>query len=123
MTVAPTTTSNDVFTIERAEQLKALGERLAAQLKSRVGDGDLDDKAAVIADLMRELGYESTAPEGSEPLIEALNCVYHDLALADRAVCHLDLSLIGTLADADVEHRACMARGDNSCVFCLKPRA
>ena len=50
-----------------------------------------------------------------------MNCVYHELAQADQRICALDLVLIETLADADVEPQA-MARGDNACVFCLKPR-
>jgi predicted ArsR family transcriptional regulator len=48
--------------------------------------------------------------------------LYHDLAKDDQKVCELDLALIGELADAEVEHRACMARGDNACVFCLKAK-
>ena len=38
MTVAPTTTSNDVFTIERAEQLKALGHPLRLRVLEMLGD-------------------------------------------------------------------------------------
>ena len=71
---------------------------------------------------MRELGYEATASKDGEPAIEALNCVYHELAQADQTICSLDLALIENLADAQVEHRACMARGDNACVFCLKAK-
>ena len=75
-----------------------------------------------ISALMRELGYEATASKDGEPTIEALNCVYHELAQADQTICSLDLALIENLADAQVEHRACMARGDNACVFCLKAK-
>jgi predicted ArsR family transcriptional regulator len=42
------------------------------------------------------------------------------MAQADPTVCTLDLALIGELADARVDHKACMARGDASCRFCLK---
>jgi predicted ArsR family transcriptional regulator len=104
---------------ETQAELQALGARLGESLKQRVS-GDLAEKARIIADLMREIGYQSSAPGGES--IEALNCVYHELAQADPGVCALDLALIETLADAKVEHRACMARGDNACVFCLKPR-
>ena len=38
MTVAPTTTTNDVFTIERAEQLKALGHPLRLRVLEMLGD-------------------------------------------------------------------------------------
>jgi predicted ArsR family transcriptional regulator len=108
---------------EAIVQLRALGAQLAQPLKGRVGAGDLKRKARDVALLMRELGYESSAPNAEAPTIEALNCVYHDLAKDDQKVCELDLALIGELADAEVEHRACMARGDNACVFCLKAKA
>ena len=105
---------------ETQSELRLLGARLASQLAHRVGAGDLKTRTAAIAKLMRELGYEASASDGQT--IEALNCVYHDLAKADQAVCALDIALIENLAGADVEHRACMARGDNACVFCLKSR-
>jgi DNA-binding transcriptional ArsR family regulator len=38
MTVAPTTASSDVFTIERAEQLKALGHPLRLRVLEMLGD-------------------------------------------------------------------------------------
>ena len=98
------------------------GDAEAVKERARVAPGSLSEKARAIAVLMRELGYESSAPDLAEPTIEALNCVYHDLAQADPNVCALDLALIENLANADVEHRSCMARGDNACVFCLKAR-
>jgi predicted ArsR family transcriptional regulator len=101
------------------EELRALGARLAAQLKPQLSAGA--DRAGAIASLMQGLGYEASAPDADT--IEALNCVYHELARADRTVCELDLALIETLSGAQVEHRACMARGDNACVFCLKSPA
>ena len=62
---------------------------------------------------MCDLGYEASLDEdGGEVTIEAQNCVYHELAQAAPAVCALDLALIGALADAAVDHRSCMARGD-----------
>lgn len=105
-----------------AAELAALGRQLAGQLQPAGSTGTLAERAAEVARLMQGLGYEASAPEGGEPTISALNCVFHELANRDPAVCALDLSLIGTLADAEVEHRTCMARGDNACTFCLKPR-
>jgi predicted ArsR family transcriptional regulator len=105
---------------ETERELRTLGANLAARFKDRVRGRTLAERTRAIAELMRELGYEASAQTG-EPTIEALNCVYHELAQQDQTVCALDLSLIENLADAQVEHRACMARGDNACVFCLKP--
>lgn len=106
-------------------ELGALGARLAADLKARITATALPEKARQIAQIMRELGYESEArsSEGAAPAIEAFNCVYHELAQAEPRVCRLDLALLEGLADATVEHRACMARGDASCVFCFKNKA
>jgi predicted ArsR family transcriptional regulator len=107
---------------ENAErEMRRLGAALAAQMAPHVTGATLERRTREVAGLMRQLGYESSARDGAT--IEALNCVYHELARADQTVCALDLALIETLADAHVEHRACMARGDNACVFCLKAKA
>lgn len=105
---------------EAEREMRALGAKLAAQMKHRVAGASLAERAQCIAALMRELGYASSAPSRETPTIEALNCVYHELAREDQTVCALDVALIEELADAKVEHRACMARGDNACVFCLR---
>ncbi|WP_395613559.1 helix-turn-helix transcriptional regulator [Allosphingosinicella sp.] len=104
------------------EALTAMGTRLAARMKGEVEGGTLAERGASVARLMSGLGYEAAFRAGDEPAIEALNCVYHDLAAGNPAICALDLALVGGLADADVEHRSCMARGDNACTFCLKPK-
>jgi predicted ArsR family transcriptional regulator len=105
---------------EAERELRALGAKLAGQLKHKVRGGTLAERAESIAGLMRDLGYASSAPHHETPTIEALNCIFHELARADRSVCSLDVSLISALSGAEVEHRACMARGDNACVFCLR---
>jgi len=70
---------------------------------------------------MRQLGYESTAVNGADgPEIEAHNCVFHDLAMADQAICDVDLALLRALSGKAVEHRRCMARGERSCRFGFK---
>jgi predicted ArsR family transcriptional regulator len=105
------------------EALAAMGNRLAARMKGEVEGRTLAERGASVARLMSGLGYEAGFRAGDEPAIEALNCVYHDLAAGNPEICALDLALVAGLADAEVEHRSCMARGDNACTFCLKPRA
>ena len=102
------------------EALAAMGKRLATRMKGDVAAGTLAERGASVARLMSTLGYEAAFRDGEEPRIEALNCVYHDLAAGNPDICALDL--VGGLADADVEHRSCMARGDNACAFCLKAK-
>ena len=106
---------------ELRQAMERIGSSLADSLRGKVG-ADPDEAVATIAGLMRELGYESKAVESGEDLeIEAHNCVFHDLAMADPAICEVDLSLLRNLSGKDVEHRRCMARGERSCRFAFKP--
>ena len=93
-----------------------IGRDLAHQLAPRVsGEGD---PLPSIAELMRELGYEAhLAGADGDAEIEAHNCVFHDLAMRDAAICAVDLALLETLSGRAVDHRSCMARGERSCRF------
>lgn len=106
-----------------AEELRLAMRRIGKTLADRLSES-MDAKAdeALIAGLMRELGYESRVIAGSDgPEIEAHNCVFHDLARADPAICEVDLELLRTLSGKEVEHRRCMAKGERSCRFALGP--
>ena len=101
--------------------MQRIGVSLADSLKSEMG-GDAARSIPVIASLMRELGYESRAlASGGELEIEAHNCVFHDLAMADPAICEVDLALLRSLSGQEVDHRRCMARGERSCRFAFRP--
>jgi predicted ArsR family transcriptional regulator len=104
-------------------ELKAAMERIGRSLADSLRAGDPRPTLALerIAELMRDLGYESQAIEDAE--IEAHNCVFHDLAFADPAICEVDLALLRSLSGKNVEHRRCMARGERSCRFAFKPPA
>ena len=101
--------------------LQRIGLSLADSLRGEMGS-DPDENVRRIAGLMRDLGYQSHAIDaeaGTE--IEAHNCVFHDLAMADPAICEVDLALLRSLSGQSVEHRRCMARGERSCRFAFKP--
>lgn len=96
------------------EAMARIGKDIARQLEPRVAaDGAVT--ADSIAALMRELGYEAHLAASDE--IEAHNCVFHDLAMRDTAICAVDLALLGALSGRAIEHRRCMARGERSCRF------
>lgn len=100
------------------QAMARIGSTLAATLPAC---GNSEESIPQIARLMRDLGYESTAVEGADgPEIEAHNCVFHDLAMADSSICEVDLSLLRSLTGKTVEHRRCMARGERSCRFAFK---
>lgn len=100
--------------------MQRIGKSLAASLSDTVG-ANIDEE--LIAGLMRELGYESNLIEGADgPEIEAHNCVFHDLAMADPSICEVDLALLESLSGKAVDHRRCMARGEGSCRFSFFPK-
>ena len=99
--------------------LAAIGRDIADSFKERVAKSE--DKMEEVRRIMEEVGYETvkstTASDPSE--IVAKNCVFHDLAKENNAVCQLDLALIASLLDADIEQTECMAKGGESCRFCV----
>lgn len=108
-----------------AEAMRALGRMLGEQSLHRMDDKTPEQQVVEVARIMRELGYRSRAapdPGHDLPLIDARNCIYHDLAREHREVCQLDLALLGTLLDAEVEHLECMVRGGNACRFRMQKR-
>ena len=106
---------------ELPRAMERIGVSLADSLRANV-EGDTDQRLEQIAGLMRGLGYESATIEGAEGTeIEAHNCVFHDLAVADPAICEVDLALLRSLSGKQVDHLRCMARGERSCRFAFRP--
>lgn len=106
-----------------ARYLDKLGAGLSETLLSRVQGLTPEQRLFEVVAILEELGYaaelqpvsEQTPDEG--PVINAHNCVYHDLAKTHNEVCQFDISLLKSLLGADIEHKSCMARGDDCCQF------
>jgi hypothetical protein len=43
--------------------------------------------------------------------------------LANPNICQFDLALLAAFTDSEVDHQACMARGDNICRFKFNGKA
>lgn len=102
------------------DELRGALQRIGASLADSlaVEDGEI----ASVAGLMRQLGYESSTVESADgPEIEARNCVFHDLAVADPTICEVDLAFLRATTGQSVDHRRCMARGERSCRFAFGP--
>ena len=102
------------------ERLNAIGSEVAKQLRSQYPAlKTRKQKVERLAEVMDRLGYDArdaTAPGGAS-VIEADNCVYHNLAIKNPEICRLDLALLETFTDSQVDHQECMARGGNVCRF------
>lgn len=102
------------------EYLQELGISLSETKKDRLKNKSLDKKIEMTVVIMQELGYdaETTKAEADENLmIDAYNCIFHDLAYNNNEICELDLSLLSSLLDSKIEHVCCMANGDKQCRF------
>jgi predicted ArsR family transcriptional regulator len=107
------------------DRLGAMGARVAEQLRAQhPGLKTRQEKVQKLSELMEQLGYNTGAhaPASSgAPVIEADNCVFHDLALKDPDVCQFDLALLANFTDSKIDHQECMARGGHVCRFKFKP--
>lgn len=107
------------------KRLGALGTAVARQLRvQHPGLSSRRQKVAKLAEIMEQMGYNaSTAatPVGAT-VIEADNCVFHDLAKKHPEICQFDLALLSHFADSKVEHQECMAKGGNVCRFKFTPK-
>lgn len=101
-------------------RLEAIGAQVANELRAQYPAlKSREQKVEKLAEVMQGLGYEARslpAPRGAA-VIEADNCVFHGLAKKNPEICRLDLALLGTFTDSQVDHQECMVRGGNVCRF------
>jgi predicted ArsR family transcriptional regulator len=121
-----------VASVQREEGVENMGKRLteigagiAQQIRSQYpGLNTQQEKVEKLAEVMDQLGYNAknvTLP-GGEAVIEADNCVFHQMAVKDLEICHLDRGLMETFTDSKVEQHECMARGGQLCRFRFLPK-
>jgi predicted ArsR family transcriptional regulator len=100
--------------------LGTLGAELSEEHRERIHALSPQARVQEVVKLMQTLGYEAVMEKiGEQPVIRAQNCVYHRLASKYNEVCEFDISLIGGLLDADINHEQCMVRGDGCCRFAV----
>jgi predicted ArsR family transcriptional regulator len=123
-----------IETVEQEVGQEAIGDRLAAMgvkvannLRAGIPEqADLAGRVQQLGVFMEEFGYRinrSAPPHiNGTPIIEADNCVFHDLAKKQPHVCRFDLALLGTFTDSEVTHEECMVKGGNVCRFGFEKR-
>jgi len=96
-----------------------IGRDLALPFKDRIKNSE--NKIVEVTKIMEELGYETRQSSSTNKASEiiAKNCVFHDLAVENSAVCELDRSLISSLLETKIEQKECMIKGGDSCKFCI----
>jgi predicted ArsR family transcriptional regulator len=105
------------------ERLSAMGAGVAQQLLSQNSAlKTREQKVEKLDEVMEMLGYSSrrSITDGDVPVIEADNCIFHNLAMKKPEICQFDLALLSTFTDSKVIHEECMAKGGNVCRFKFK---
>ena len=102
---------------ETAEQvLMTMADDVAAEWLPRLEGLAAEERRAAVVRILNELGYHvSLAPDGVG--VEAINCVFHNVASETRAVCRFDERLVSLLLGEPLGLTSCMADGGASCVF------
>ena len=108
-----------------SSHLRTMGKNLGVQLRTQLRSDSKSKRIGELAQLMNHYGYEaSTASPVKQqlPVIEAKNCVYHDLAKQYPEVCEFDLGLLSETLQTEVDHQECMVRGGGVCRFKFNER-
>lgn len=106
------------------ENLNTMGTDVAKKLLvQHSGLESQQQKLEKLSEIMNQLGY-STRSVGvidGAPIVEADNCIFHDIAVKNPEVCQFDLALLSTFTDSTINHQECMATGGHVCRFKFTP--
>lgn len=106
------------------ENLNTMGTNVAKKLIAQHSAlGSQQQKLEKLTEIMNQLGY-STRSVGiidGAPIVEADNCIFHDIAVKNPEVCQFDLALLSTFTNSTINHQECMATGGHVCRFKFTP--
>jgi predicted ArsR family transcriptional regulator len=100
--------------------LHKLGNKLSQSLLPQFIGKNTNERIDTLLIIMGNLGFDARkiiTSENEEDIIEAYNCIYHDLAQKHEEICEFDRTLISSLLDKTIDHEDCMAKGGRVCRF------
>lgn len=100
--------------------LHKLGINLSQNLLPQFNGKPTDQRVEELLKVMDSLGFETkliTESGSNERMIDACNCIYHDLAQKHEEICEFDRALISSLLNKEIEQLECMAKGGCICRF------
>ena len=110
-----------------ARYMYDLGIKMSAGLIPRLVGKNRVERVNEIVKIMNETGFRAITVSSEKtdkiPRVQCTNCVYHDLSKDYPEVCRFDIGFLSGLMGAEVEHQACMQRGNEVCRFRFKPLA
>ncbi len=104
------------------KKLIEMGNAVGRSMKDTIGRSkNTLEKISLVADKMTSMGYDAfVSNNNGVAVIEAYNCVFHQLAEKYPQVCGFDVALISSASGCNAEQSSCMLRGGTSCKFILK---
>lgn len=100
--------------------LRRIGQRLAKAPPLPRAQTRWQTRVVRAVEFLCTRGYAARLDKSNgEWLIRVHHCPYQKVALHQRAVCELDLALIGALVQTALKMTQCLARQDAECVFAL----
>lgn len=107
------------------ERMDVMGSEVAQQLRQQYfWLENQQQKVENLSEVMEQLGYNTKSVKViyGEPMIEADNCIFHNLAIKNPEICQFDIALMSTFTDSKIDHQECMASGGNVCRFKFTPK-
>ncbi|HET8986613.1 MAG TPA: helix-turn-helix domain-containing protein [Trueperaceae bacterium] len=99
----------------QAALLDSMADELAGEMQGRLAGTTGSERVDAVVTILNELGYD--ADRSATGGIAASNCVFHQVAVSERAACRFDKRLLSGLLATDVEHTSCIVDGRDCCQF------
>jgi DeoR family suf operon transcriptional repressor len=119
--------AENLGTDEVGRMMSDLADKVAksmeARFKSKKNTAEL---FAEVTATLNELGYRASLKQSDlrkGAVLEATNCVYHNVAKAHPSLCKFDVKFIeNATGGMNVQLESCIARGGNVCRFCISKK-
>lgn len=98
----------------QAALLDNMADELAHEMQDRLAGTTRSERVDEVVTILNELGYDASRSPGG---IAANNCVFHQVAVSDKAACRFDKRLLSALLANEVEHTSCIVDGRDCCQF------
>jgi predicted ArsR family transcriptional regulator len=106
---------------EISELFVRIAGEIAAEHSSALEGKTLDQKVAVLVELLGEEGFLARVEKaGGQLRLTQYGCPYYYVVERHPEVCELDLNLISATLLAPVEREGCVLNGDGVCTFLVK---
>jgi predicted ArsR family transcriptional regulator len=119
--------AQDLGNAEVGRIMGDLADKVSDSMKDRFKKSTTTPELlAEVTAILNELGYRASLKQSDMrkgAIIEATNCVYHNVAKSHPTLCRFDVKFIQNATNGmNVELESCIARGGSVCRFCIRKK-